>query len=148
MAIATNTSLGFLNKLRASLTFPSFTAGNIIAPNLGPDGVRFTPSGTASVMLDQTTGRVISQNPYIGVSIEVQLIRTQSLCTTWLNRLMSNSAIGDIQVTSDATIFPDLYIENAAITNIGQMPFNGTSANMPLTLEGTWVINTDLWSAA
>lgn len=148
MAISQNTALGFLNRIASSLTFPSNSALNVIGPNLGPEGITFNPTGAAAVMLDQTTGRVISENPYMSVSIEVQLIRTQSLCETWINQILSNVAIGDIHVTTDSSIFPDLYFENAAITTPGRMAFNGSSANMTVTIEATWVINSELWSAA
>lgn len=148
MAIPQNTALGFLNRIASSLTFPSNTALNVIGPNLGPEGISFNPTGGAAVMLNQTTGRVISENPYMPVSIDVQLIRTQALCATWISQIQTDVAIGDIHVTTDSSVFPDLYFENAAIITPGRMAFNGSSANMTVTIEATWVINSSLWSAA
>lgn len=146
--IPASLSLGFLNRLRASVSVPSYSALNVTPAYLGDEGIRFTPEGNAAELLDQLAGRVVSANPYLAVTIELPLLRTMSAAAAWYNQMLTNAAIGSVQITPDSTTMPVIYVQNCVIRTPGAQGLNGRGPVMPVSVAGTMIINSALWAAA
>lgn len=147
MSIAQNTNLGVITRLRASLIFPSNPSLNIPANALGEEGITIEPEGGGGELLGQMTGAVVSLSPYVRVRISFGVLRTLSIGTVWYERWLKNSAVGDINGTPVTSVAPTHNVQNAIISSVGRIAENGSSAELPIVLTGTMIVNSDMWSA-
>lgn len=146
MSIAQNTDLGVINRLRASITLPSFPALNVTANMLSETGIRISPDRGGGELLGQMSGAVVSLNPYTTCRVSFEVLRTLSVGTNWYSQWLSNSAVLDLHITPVTSVAPSHYIRNAVISHVGDIDENGTTATMPIVLTGTLILNTALWS--
>src|ERR1700722_15846993 len=94
---------GTLNLLRGSVVVTNFPSLNITAPFLGKAGIRLTFEGDTTLYIDTMTGAVTSPQPYLRVTVEADLLKTQNLATLYKQQQELLSTIGDLVVYSDAT---------------------------------------------
>jgi hypothetical protein len=141
-----NSILGSLNRLVSSLSWPSNPALNVTAPYLGRAGIRFSRAGGATAMLPQMTGVVLSPEPFMLITVSVALLKTQGLCQSYENQLLTNCQLGNGVVRADVTQgLQPIDIVNCAIENIGDLSFAGDDAVYPVSIQGTLYINNQLW---
>lgn len=147
MALSPTISQGTINRIRGSVIVPGLPNLNITAPYLGKMGIRVAFDGNATVMIDTMTGMVTSPEPFLAANVTVHLLRTQNLGLLWRQQMESQtSAIGDITVTSDSSIWTDYDFQNTAITAVHEVPFDGTDPGYVIVIRGTYQINAQLYN--
>lgn len=139
---------GTLNLLRGSAIFNDFPELNVTAPFLTPEGIGLGLEGEATTIIKTMTGTVTSPEPYMMVSVVLNLLRTQSLADAWKQQQEIDTRIGQCTIRPDSVTLSPYLLYNTAITAVGELTFNGKSAGYGVTLQGYWNINADLWAEA
>ena len=137
---------GTLNRIRGSVVIPGFPTLNITAPYLGKTGIRLALNGAATGMIETMTGTAISLEPYMMVSVSIDLLKTNGLAAIYKSQMEDTTALGNITVIPDTSALPTYQILNAAIESIGDQAYDGTSASWPLVIRGYYVINNSAFS--
>lgn len=143
--------LGSLNRLVASVTFPQNTSLNVTPPYLGRRSIRFTPDMDMTTFINMLTGMVPSPEPYVGVTLTVNLNKALSLAATWQQQYLSNTVLGPCTVRPDvpgsAGGIQAFDLDNTAIMRMSDMGFDGEDAVIAFSVRGTMYINNVVWSA-
>lgn len=137
---------GQLNRIRASVTFVDHPELNVTPSYLSRGQIRYRREGVATTIIGTATGTVPSPEPYQTVTIELDLLKTQSLAAQYEIQRKANTFLGKCTVRPDVTtgLSPfDVY--NVAIMNPGDLVFDGSNPTYPITLGGYEIINADLW---
>lgn len=138
-------SQGTLNRLRASVLFPSFEALNVTSPFLGKDGIRLTFEGESTVYIDTLTGAVTSPEPYLMFTMRIALLKTQSLSDAFKGQMETNALLGDCTVRPDASTLSPYNLTNVAISSVEGLTFSGQDATYPVNIKGYYIINSALF---
>ncbi|WP_313411335.1 hypothetical protein [Atlantibacter hermannii] len=136
---------GFLNRVRGAVSVTDVPALNVTASYLGKDGISMRPDGPATDILPTMTGTVGSQVPYQQVTLTVHMLRTQGLAASYQQRFATDTALGEVVVTPDATTFGNFTLLNCYLINFNEMPFNGMDAGYVATISGYLVTNDNMW---
>jgi hypothetical protein len=139
---------GNLNRLRGSIIFPDFPSLNITAPFLGPEGINLNPEGVITDVLETMTGTVNSPVPYQMVTVEVELLKTQSFSDLFKQQLESDSVLGDFTVRVDTTTLTSYAINNGSIAMASPGRLNGKNVGFMVTFRGFYLVNSTLYDAA
>lgn len=139
-------SQGSLNKLRASVTWPSFSNLNVTAPYLSKEGIRLTLQGESTLYLPTMTGAVTSQEPYMMIECVLNLLKSQSLANQYKQQMENSSLLGDGTVRPDAVALGVYPIVNASIKSIRELDFSGEHAVFSVTIGGYYLINASLFN--
>jgi hypothetical protein len=139
-------SQGTMNRLRASVVWPSFPSLNVTASFLGEEMVRLSLEGDATTFINTATGMVTSPEPYLPCSIRINLLKTQALADLYKKQMELSTLMGDCTVRPDATPLSSYQIVNCALMSVDPLDFNGKSAGWIINARGTYYINSDLWS--
>ena len=139
---------GTLNRLRASIIFPSYANLNVTASYLGKGGISLSLEGDATAFIDTLTGGVQSPQPYMACMVTVNLLRSQGLADAFKQQMESLSTIGDFNVKADASTLSDYPISNGAIQSVREQAFNGEEPGYVVVLRGYYPINNQLWNLA
>jgi hypothetical protein len=139
---------GTINRLRGSVSFPSFPVLNIQAFNLMKAGISLTFEDNATLMIDTMTGMVTSPEPYLPCTVTLRLLRTQALGAAWRSQIESISVIGDFSVVSDTSIWTPYNLINGGITRQGDISLAGDDPGYMISIQATYPINNDLWNVA
>lgn len=137
---------GTLNRIKGSVQVTANPALNVTAPYLGKDGISLALEGEATTFIQTMTGAVTSGEPYMMVTVTVELLKTQGLAAQYKSQMENNSVIGDIVVQPDTITLPSYPIINCAIESVADMPMNGSDAAFRVRLRGYYVINNSLWA--
>lgn len=137
---------GTINRLRGSVVFAALSELNVTAPFLAPEGIGLTLEGEATTIIKTMTGTVTSPEPYQMVTVTVHLLRTQSLADDWKTQQQVNTQLGECSVRPDSAKLSPYDLYNCAITQVGELVFNGQSAGYGVSFQGYWPINSDLWT--
>src|ERR1022692_3711344 len=97
-----NIPQGLLNRVKASVVWPAFPNLNVTAPYLGKEGVRLALEGESTVFLPTMTGAVTSPEPYMMISLIMNLLKTQALADAYKTQMETTAQIGD------GTVYPDI----------------------------------------
>lgn len=138
--------LGSLNRLRASVTWPSFPQLNVTASFLGKEGVSLGFDGDAVVFIDTMTGAVTSPEPYQMITLSINLLKTQSLSAQYESQRQLNALLGNGTVRPDASTLPPYQLTNCAIRTVRELKFSGQDAGYMVECRGYMLINSNLWS--
>lgn len=136
---------GSLNRIRGSITIPSFPELNVTAPFLGKEGIRITFQGAATVYYDTMTGAVTSPEPFQRVDVIVNLLKTQGLANLYMAQMQLNSALGDVTIRSDSSALAVYQIVNSSIMTVPSLDFSGDNPLFAVTLGGYWLTNSSLF---
>lgn len=142
--------LGTLNRIRASVTFPSYPQLNVTSSFLGKNGVSMRPKGKRTMQLEQMTGAVQSPEPYVPYDIEINLVRTTQLVGLWQLQEQLSTLIGDMTIRPDVSgngVLGLYDLANGAIDDIGELRFAGQDAGYILMITAYYEINSNLWSS-
>lgn len=137
---------GTLNRLLGSAVVTDTPALNVTASYLGKEGISLRLEGKASIPIPTMTGTVQSPEPYMMVTLTIALLKTQGLAAQFKAAMESNAVIGDMVITPDASTLPVYQLTNCAITEVGELKFNGSTADYGVVIEGYYLINDNLWN--
>lgn len=137
---------GSLNRVRASVTIPSFPTLNVTASYLGSEGISMAKNGEITTQIRTLTGLVNSPEPYVPVLLTIHLLRSQNLAQLYEIQMQDNSVLGDLYVTPDSSALNDYTIFNGSIVGVQEQRFNGTDAGYTITIGGYQAINNSLFN--
>lgn len=138
-------SQGFLNRVRGTLSVTDVPALNVTASYLGKDGISLRPDNAATDIIPTMTGTVGSQTPYQQVTVTVHLLKTQGLGASYQQRFATDTALGEVVITPDATTFGNFTLLNCYLLNFNELPFNGMDAGYVVTIGGYLTTNDNMW---
>lgn len=136
---------GFLNRVRGALSVTDVPALNVTASYLGKDGISMRPDNAATDIIPTMTGTVGSQTPYQQVTVTVHLLKTQGLGASYQKRFATDTALGEVVITPDATTFGNFTLLNCYLLNFNELPFNGMDAGYVVTIGGYLTANDNMW---
>ena len=138
---------GTLNRVRCSIVVPSFTNLNITSAYMGKSMATITFDEAAWVDQIQTaTGVVTSPEPYVMATINVGILRTQSLAQSWITQATNTGVIGDVIIHSDTASFSAISLADVVIKSFDPGSYDGIDPVSKLVLRGTFYINNNLWN--
>ena len=138
-------SLGTINIVRASVIIPNFPSLNVTASFLGKSGITISRRGNVTNFQDALTGRVTIPEPYVPVSVTINLLRSQALAKLYENQALSLSLLGDVTVVPDTSQFPTYSLSNMAIETVPDQAISSGDASYNVVLGGTYFVNSALW---
>lgn len=136
---------GFLNRVRGALSVTDTPALNVSAPYLAKDGISLRPDGPATDIIPTMTGTVGSQAPYQQITLTVHLLKTQGLGESYRQRYLTDTSLGELVVTPDATTFGNITLLNCYLVNFNELAFSGMDPAFVVTISGYMVTNDNMW---
>ena len=137
---------GVLNRIKATVTWANFPNLNATAPYLDKGGITLRKEGEATLQHGTMTGLVQSPEPYMPISIVIELLKTQSLSDDYKSQMEDNTVLGG------GTVYPDVStgltpyaLNNMAIQSVGELLLNGTTPVWAVTCRGYWITNNALF---
>ena len=91
------------------------------------------------------TGTVGSQGPYQQVTLTVHLLKTQGLGESYRQRFLTDTSLGELVVTPDATTFGNITLLNCYLVNFNELAFSGMDPSFVVTISGYMVTNDNMW---
>lgn len=146
MATNPRVTQGTLNRVRCSVVLADHPSLNITSSYMGKSFAKITFEGDMVDQEETATGVVNSPNPYVMATVEVGILRTQSLSSSWLSQLQATGALGDCEIHSDTAAFPEITLHNAVIQHMDPGAYDGRDPVVRLTLRGVFYVNNDLWN--
>lgn len=137
---------GTLNRLRASITFPSNPSLNVSASFLGRMGIRLALDGESTVYIPTMTGAVTSPEPYMMITATIHLLKTQQLASLYKSQMETSTLIGDATIRPDAAALGTYQISNASIQSVRELNFAGDDGDFAVAIRAYYLINSDLWA--
>lgn len=138
---------GVLNRLRGAVVWTNFPGLNVTASFLDKEGIRLALEGEASTQHAVMAGIVQSPEPYLPISVTINLLKTQTLSDLYKSQMEANSLIGP------GTVFPDVstglspyQLLNMSIQSTPDLSFAGDSPRYSVVCKGYYVINNALWN--
>lgn len=138
-------SQGTLNRLRASVVWSAFPQLNVTAPYLGKEGIRLSLEGESTTFIGTMTGAVTSPEPYMMISMAMNLLKTQQLADAYKRQMQNSALLGDGVVRPDSAILSPYSLINCAIESVRELDFSGGDAGYAVTVKGYYLVNNDLW---
>jgi hypothetical protein len=139
-------SQGTLNRLRASIIWGSFPALNVTAPFLGKAGIKLALEGEATAFHPTMTGAVTSPEPYLMISLRVNLLKTQQLAAAYKAQMELLALLGDGVVRADSAAHPPYQLTNCSIQSVPELDFSGDAPDYNVVVKGYYNINSSLWN--
>ncbi|MGN5575738.1 hypothetical protein [Enterobacter sp. Lyrl_3] len=139
------TPQGFLNRVRGAVSITDSPALNVTASFLGKDGISLRPDTAATDIIQTLTGTIGSMVPYQQVTLTVHLLKTQGLAASYQKRFATDTALGEVVVTPDATTFGSSTLLNCFLVNFNEIQMNGMDAGYVVTISGYMVVNDKMW---
>lgn len=138
---------GSLNRLVASVSWQQFPALNVTPPFLNREAIRLALDGNATVFLPTVTGAVTSPEPYMMVTLTINLLKTQSLSALYKAQMETNTLLGVCVVRPDVVSggLPPYDLLNMAIEGVREQDYSGGDAGWAVTCRGYYAINADLY---
>lgn len=139
---------GTLNRLRASVVWVNYPQLNVTASYLGQQGIRLALDGVATTFLPTMTGAVTSPEPYMMMSMQIHLLKTQQLSDLYKQQMERDAKLGDGTIWPDVTQggISNYQIINTAIESVTDLSFAGTDASFMVTIRGYYLTNSTLWN--
>jgi hypothetical protein len=138
---------GILNRIKGSVTWANFPALAVTAPFLDKEGIRLALEGEASTQHGTMTGVTQSPEPYLPVSVTINLLKTQSLSDAYKSQMEDNSILGPGTVWPDVTTGLSPYqLFNMSIQSVNALAFDGSTPNYGVVLKGYYVVNNAIFS--
>jgi hypothetical protein len=136
---------GFLNRVRGAVSITDSPTLNVTASFLGKDAISLRPDTAATDIIQTLTGTIGSMVPYQQVTLTVHLLKTQSIAASYQKRFASDTALGEVVVTPDATTFGSSTLLNCFLVNFNEIQMNGMDAGYVVTISGYMVVNDKMW---
>lgn len=139
-------NLGNLNRVRASVVFPSFTALNITSSQMGRRFVSLVYDEEFVQQIQQGIGIINSPEPYVLATITCDILRTLPLAQAFISQVEATAVLGTVKVHSDTSAFPVRTVHNASVLKADPGAYDGIAGVLALTIRGIFYPNNDLWN--
>jgi hypothetical protein len=139
---------GSLNRLRASIVWPSNASLNVTASYLGRMGIRLALDGESTLYIPTMTGAVTSPEPYMMITCTIHLLKTQQLAGLYKAQMETNALLGDGTVRPDVAAGNGLgpyQITNCAIESVAELAFAGDDPGFSVRIRGYYLVNSSMW---
>lgn len=139
---------GVLNRLRGAVTWTNFPGLNVTASFLDKDGIRLALEGEMSTQHGTLAGVVQSPEPYIPISVTINLLKTQALAEAYKAQWENNVLMGQGTVYPDVSVggISAFQLQNMSIQSVTDISMAGDSPRLPVVLKGFYVVNNSLWN--
>lgn len=137
---------GSLNRILASVVWSDFPAFNVTSPYLGKAGLSLALEGETTLLIPTMTGAVQSQEPYMMISLTMNLLKTQGLGAAYKLKMEQDSNLGFGTVRPDSRVLGSYQIFNCAMESVREMSFAGGDPGFAVVVKGYYNINASLWS--
>lgn len=137
-----------INRLLAKITFVDHPNMNVNASHLSEEGISASQQTQTTTALRGMTGYVQSVEGYIGWEFTVNLLKSSVVAKEWLDAIDNDCYLGEVVITPDSKNMGELTIFNCAITTLGSIAFNGSTAYIPFQFTGSSVANKKYWNEA
>jgi hypothetical protein len=138
---------GALNKVMASVIFTDNSDLNVTASNLGKAGVTLSFQGNMAELIPTMTGTVTSPEPFVQAELTINVLKTQGVSEVYKEAWEGNAVIGDIVVNPDVSTLSSFQLVNCAIMTVQELNFAGADPVMQVRIQGSYEVNSSLWSA-
>lgn len=136
---------GVLNRALTSLSVINYPALNVTTGFFGLKVASISFDGAASDYLGTLSGNVPSPRLYQTVGVRFYLNKSQSLAAQWEQQRALNTSIGPVNVVTDSPVLGAYYLTNCVLMNISELDLSGESNDFPVTISGTYNINSSLY---
>lgn len=140
-----NIPQGTVNRLRASVVWPGFPALNVTASYLGEEAIRLSFGSGATTFISTLTGAVTSPEPYVPMTLRMNLLKTQALANSYKSQMELSSLLGDGTIIPDASTLAPYQLTNCGIGTVDPLEFGGKSAGWIVEVHGYYIVNNSLW---
>jgi hypothetical protein len=137
---------GVLNRIRASVVFPSNPQLNIISSNLAREGLRLALEGNATDYFGTMTGAVPSPAPYQLCTLTINMLKSQPLSNTYKAQFELNTQLGPATVRPDATTLGLYQLNQMVLETIREMTYAGEDPVYSVTVRGYYLVNSFLFN--
>lgn len=141
-----NINQGTLNRLLTAANWTSFPQLNVTAPYLAKEAITLRFEGNTTVYIDTMTGAVTSQEPYLKVSFELMLLKSQPLAQLYKTQIETNTLLGEVSVYTDSTALNAYTFETCSIQNPRELRLSGDDAVFGITIGGIYYINQNMFN--
>ncbi|EKO2690279.1 hypothetical protein PZ802_004723, partial [Salmonella enterica] len=69
----------------------------------------------------------------------------QGLAASYQNRFASDTSLGEVVITPDASTFGNYTVLNAYLVNFNELTINGMDAGYVVTISGYLITNDKMW---
>jgi short subunit dehydrogenase-like uncharacterized protein len=134
---------GQLNKAQVAITMADSSLNGLSAnaSHMGEAMIRVARQGEATRFIPTAMGSVNSPNFQQQVNVTVELIKTSAPAQAYIDRIATDSFIGEFSVKYDASNLTPETVHNGAIMNIEEFGADGADATIKVTLTGVIYIN-------
>jgi len=136
---------GTLNRLRGSVTWPTYPSLNVTAPFLARRMISLGLNGAATNYIGTATGQVTSREPYFPITLTIALLRTNGLGDLYKKKIEVNSLLGNGVVRPDTSALSPFQIFNCGIESVQELTFDGSDPGFLVTIGGFYPVNADMW---
>jgi hypothetical protein len=137
---------GVLNRIRASVVFPSNPQLSIISSNLAREGIRLALEGNATDYFGTMTGAVPSPAPYQLCTLTLNMLKSQPLSNVYKAQFELNTQIGPATVRPDATTLGLYQLNQMVLETIREMTYAGEDPVYSVTCRGYYLVNSYLFN--
>lgn len=141
-----NVFQGTLNRALVSLSVIQSPELNVTTGFFGLKVARLSFDGAASDYLGTLSGAVPSPRLYQMVTCQFYINKSQSLANLWESRRLTSTSLGDVNVVTDAGTLGSYYLNNCVLMNISELDLTGDSNDFPVSLQGTYQINSSIYN--
>jgi hypothetical protein len=143
-----NVNQGTMNVLLGSVVFANYPDLNITSDYLNPGGIQWSTDGDMSIQIPTMVGSVTSDRPFIFANVDIHLIRSQNLASSFISQFQTTTTVGSVSVYSDTSILPVFSLNNCIFTTFPSMSFDGLNSDFLVRLRGVYTINNNLFNVA
>ena len=143
---------GNLNRLRGTVKFVNTPTLDLVAEDLGTEGIRLAFDNVATDLLPTMAGMVGSPRPYQECTLTLSIIKTMSSAVIYKHMFELSTLVGRVMVYPDISNTMDVdgsysaqigpfQLENIALENIREMSFAGNEPTLVITCKGYMQVN-------
>lgn len=136
---------GQLNRIRASIVFPSQPQLNVTSPYLAREGIRLALEGNATDYFGTMTGAVPSPAPYQLCTLTINLIKSQPLSNVYKAQFELNTQIGTATVRPDSTTLGLYQLYGVVLETVREMTYAGEDPVWSVSARGYYLVNSFLF---
>jgi hypothetical protein len=155
-----NVQQGTLNRVKATVTIPTYPWLSVTPSYLGKEGIKLTLEGNASDYFGTMTGAVPSPAPYQIATLTVNLLKSQPFAQGFKLQFEDTTLIGDITVYPDVGIaapsgsgtagtaygLQAYYLKNCVLETVREMSFAGEEPLYVVTIKGYYEVNSAMFN--
>jgi len=136
---------GQLNRIRASVVFPTQPQLNVISPYLAREGIRLALEGNATDYFGTMTGAVPSPAPYQLCTLTINLIKSQPLSNIYKAQFELNTQLGGASVRPDSTTLGIYDLLGVVLETVREMTYAGEDPVWSVSCRGYYLVNSFLF---